>query len=297
MIARILPFSLAFFLLWFSSINAEENPDQGQQGKENAQRELKAIFPVTCVAPGLANGLAKLFETQYNIPVKVISLCTGDAISFIKEHEGVEDIDVMLGHEPDEEAQFVKDGFAVNLRPVCFSDFVLVGPADDPAKVKGMKDVLKALQRIAATKSTFCSRADLSGTHGLEMRLWKMTKISPAGDWYIQTKVGTSETLIMAAKKKAYFISHWASYSEMMETVDLEPMVEDPTKLFTNYDVLALNPERFPKANYVSAMLFIGFLTSPQTQKYISEFGIEKYRRMAFIPLAVKTNQKQKEKK
>jgi tungstate transport system substrate-binding protein len=279
------------------SVKAEEKIDTAQKVQENSKRELKAIFPVTCVTPGLAHGLAKLFETQYNVPVKVLSLCTGDAISFVKEHEGIEDVDVMIGHEPDEEAQFVKDGFAVNLRQVCFSDFVLVGPAEDPAKIKGTKDVLKALQRIAATKSNFCTRADFSGTHGLEMRLWKMAKITPSGDWYIPTRVGTPETLIMAAKKRAYFISHWASYSEMQETVDLVPIVEDPSKLFTNYDAIAINPERFPNANYVSAMQFIGFLTSPETQKYISEFGIEKYHRSAFIPLAVKVNKQQKDKK
>jgi tungstate transport system substrate-binding protein len=283
----LLSIVFCLFLVWPHSIQAQEN----------APRELKAIFPVTCVSPGLANGLSKLFETQYRIPVKVISLCTGDAIHFIKEHEGIEDVDVMLGHEPDEEAQFIKDGFAVNLRPVCYSDYVLVGPADDPAKIKGMKDVLKALQRIAATKSNFCSRADSSGSHGLEMRLWKMAKINPEGDWYIKTKVGTSETLNIAMRKKAYFISHWASYAEMVETVDLVPLVEDTTKLFTNYDVMAINPERFPKVNYVSAMLFIGFLTSPDIQKYIGEFGIEKYHRPAFVPLAVKTNQQQKGKK
>jgi tungstate transport system substrate-binding protein len=101
----------------------------------------------------------------------------------------------------------------------------------------------------------------------------------------------------MAAKKRAYFISHWASYSEMQETVDLVPIVEDPSRLFTNYDAMAINPERFPNANYVSAMQFIGFLTSPETQKYISEFGIEKYHRSAFIPLAVKVNKQQKDKK
>jgi tungstate transport system substrate-binding protein len=297
MITKIFPLFVLLCLLSSGSVKAEEKIDTAQKVQENSQRELKAIFPVTCVTPGLAHGLAKLFETQYNVPVKVLSLCTGDAISFVKEHEGIEDVDVMIGHEPDEEAQFVKDGFAVNLRQVCFSDFVLVGPAEDPAKIKGTKDVLKALQRIAATKSNFCTRADFSGTHGLEMRLWKMAKITPSGDWYIPTRVGTPETLIMAAKKRAYFISHWASYSEMQETVDLVPIVEDPSKLFTNYDAIAINPERFPNANYVSAMQFIGFLTSPETQKYISEFGIEKYHRSAFIPLAVKVNKQQKDKK
>jgi tungstate transport system substrate-binding protein len=269
----------------------------GIQAQERSARELKVMFPVTCVTPGLANGLAKLFEAEFKIPVKIISLCTGDAIHFVKESGGVDVPDAMIGHEPDEETQFVKDGYAVNLRPVCYSDFILVGPKDDPAKIKGMKNVLEALKKIAKAKANFCSRADSSGTHGLEMRLWKMAKIKPEGDWYIKTKVGNSEMLTIAARKKAYCISQWASYSEMLETIDLVPMVEDTERLFTNYDIMAINPEKYPKVNYVSAMLFIGFLTSPDVQKYIGEFGIEKYHRPAFIPLAVKTNQQRKGKK
>ena len=279
---------LGLFLTW----------PHGLKAAENAPRELKVIFPVTCVSPGLANGLVKLFETQYKLPVKMYSLCTGDAIKFLKQHEGVDDtIDVMLGHEPDEEAQFIKDGYAVNFRQVCYSDFVLVGPKEDPAKVKGMKDVLKALEQIAKTKSLFCSRADSSGTNGLEMRMWKMAKINPDGDRYIRTRLGTSETLVIAARKRAYTISQWASFAQMQETVDLVPVVEDPSKLFTNYDAMALDPGRFPNVNYVTAMQFIGFLTSRETQKYIAEFGIEKFHRQSFIPLAVKFPQQQKGKK
>ncbi|HUI92723.1 MAG TPA: substrate-binding domain-containing protein [Chitinivibrionales bacterium] len=278
---------LGFFFGWTPGIKAAENP----------VKELKVIFPVTCVSPGLANGLAKLFEAQYKIPVKVLSLCTGDAIKFVKEHEADLDVDVMMGHDQEAEEQFIKDGFAVNFRQVCYSDFVLVGPKEDPAKVKGVKDALEALKIIAKAKANFCSRDDSSGTHSLEMRLWKMVKIKPAGDWYIKTRVGTSETLVIAAKKRAYFISQWASFKQMEETVDLVPLVEDTTKLFTNYDIMAINPERFPKANYVSAMLFIGFITSPEVQKYIADFGIEKFHRQSFIPLAVKISKQQKDKK
>jgi tungstate transport system substrate-binding protein len=289
-----------FLLLLFSLLlltagtNAQENADQTVV-ETNQVRELKAIFPQTCVTPGLAHELAKKFETEYHTPVKVISQCTGDAIAMVKKHEGTEVYDIMIGHEPDEEAQFIKDGFAVNLRQICYSDFVLVGPAEDPAKIKGMNDVLKAMKKIAATKSTFVSRADFSGTHGLEMRLWKMAKIKPSGDWYLETRVGTPEALTIAAKKKGYFISHWATFSEMQETIDLVPFIEDTTKLFTNYDAMAINPERFPTANYVTAMQFIGFLTSPETQKFIHEFGIEKYHRPSFIPLAVKPTKMKKE--
>jgi tungstate transport system substrate-binding protein len=281
---------LGLFLAWPNSIQAAENPS----------RELKVIFPVTCVSPGLANGLAKKFETEYKIPVKAISLCTGDAVKVIRNHQGtsdVDDVDAMMGHDQEAEEQLIKDGYAVNFRQVCYSDFVLVGPKEDPAKVKGVKDALEALKMIAKAKANFCSRDDSSGTNMLEMRLWKMAKMKPEGDWYIKTRVGTSETLVIAAKKRAYFITQWASFTQMQETVDLVPLVEDTTKLFTNYDIMAINPEKFPKVNYVPAMLFIGFLTSPDIQKYIAEFGIEKFHRQSFIPLAVKMNKQQKEKK
>lgn len=295
MISRTIRVLLVPLLILSFNSKAQDTSAQNQAAADTQVRELKAIFPQTCVTPGLAHDLAKKFEAEYHTPVKIISQCTGDAIAMVKKHEGTEVYDLMMGHEPDEEAQFIKDGFVVNLRPVCYSDFVLVGPGEDPAKIKGMKDVLKAMQKIAATKSLFISRADFSGTHGLEMRLWKMAKIQPSGDWYIEAKVGTPEALTIASKKRAYFISHWATFNEMQETVDLVPLVEDPGKLFTNYDVMAINPERFPTANYVTAMQFIGFLTSPSIQKYIHEFGIEKYHRPSFIPLAVQPDKKKKD--
>jgi tungstate transport system substrate-binding protein len=291
MIERLfLSISLSLFLVW----------PQGIKAQQAAPRELKVIFPVTCVSPGLANGLAKKFETEYKTPVKVISLCTGDAIKFVRDHEAASDadaVDAMMGHDPEAEEQFVKDGYVVNMRQVCYSDFVLVGPKEDPAKVKGVKDALEAMKMIAKAKANFCSRGDSSGTHMLEMRLWRMTKIKPEGDWYIITRVGTSETLTLAAKKRAYFISQWASFTQMQETVDLVPLVEDTAKLFTNYDIMAINPAKFPKVNYVAAMQFIGFLTSPDVQKYIAEFGIEKFHRQSFIPLAVRQPAQQKVKK
>lgn len=295
MYTRICFFQLLILLIVLLRVDAQDSLSSGQASEDTLVRELKAIFPQTCVTPGLAHELAKKFEKEYHTPVKVISQCTGDAIAMVKKHEGTEVYDLMVGHEPDEEAQFIKDGFAVNLRQVCYSDFVLVGPAEDPAKIKGMKDVLKAMQKIAAAKSLFISRADFSGTHGLEMRLWKMTKIKPSGDWYIESRVGTPEALTLAAKKRAYFISHWATFSEMQETVDLVPLVENPGKLYTNYDAMAINPQRFPTANYITAMQFIGFLTSPEIQKYIHEFGIEKYRRPSFIPLAVQPDKMKKD--
>ncbi len=269
---------LLVFFMWPGGSHAEENPSQ----------EFRVIFPVTCVSPGLANALVKLYEAEYKVPTKMYSLCTGDAIKFVKEHEGIEEVDVMLGHDREAEEQFVHDGYAVNLRSVFFSDYVLVGPPDDPAKIKGMTNPAKALQKIAKMKLNFCSRADLSGTHGLEMRIWKMAGIKPKGDWYIQTKVGTESTLLIANRKRAYFISHGATFMQMGETIDLVPFVEDKENLITTYEVMALNPEKFPNVKYVKAMHFIGFLTSPSTQKYIAEFGQEEFGKPIFFPMAVK---------
>lgn len=273
-----------FLLVFFMWLHAEENPS----------RELRVIFPVTCVSPGLANALIKLYEDEYKVPTKMYSLCTGDAIKFVKEHEGIEEVDAMLGHDREAEEQFVRDGYAVNLRSVFFSDYVLVGPPDDPAKIKGMTNPAKALKKIAKKKANFCSRADLSGTHSLEMRIWKMAGIKPKGDWYLKTKVGTSETLLIANRKGAYFISHGATFLQMGESIDLAPFVEDKENLITMYEVMAMNPEKFPNVKYVQAMHFIGFLTSPGTQKYIAGFGQEEFGKPIFFPMAVKTKQPQK---
>jgi len=196
----------------------------------------------------------------------------------------------MIGHDLGQEERFVKDGYAVNLRPLCYSDYVLVGPAEDPAKIKGIKSAAKALELISMNKALFCSRADSSGTWAVEMKIWKLAGIKPKGDWYIPTKVGTPATLIIAMRKRAYMICHWAEYTQMLETIDLVPMVEEKETLVSSYDIMAMNPERFAKANYVNAMLFIGFLTSRDIQKYIGKFGIEKFHRLAFVPLAVKNS-------
>jgi tungstate transport system substrate-binding protein len=272
---------LGLIFIWSSHIQAQDS----------LVRELRVIFPETIVSTELGNSIIKLFESEYRIPVKMLTLCTGDAIDFVKEHAGIDEYDVMIGHDLEQEERFVKDGYAVNLRPLCYSDYVLVGPAEDPVKIKGMRSAAKALELIARNKALYCSRADSSGTWAVEMKIWKLAGIKPKGDWYIPTKVGTPATLTIAMRKRAYMICHWAEYTQMRETIDLVPMVEEKETLVSTYDIMAMNPERFAKANYVNAMLFIGFLTSRDIQKYIGKFGIEKFHRSPFVPLAVRNSQ------
>lgn len=256
-------------------------------------RELRVIFPETMVSTGLPIEICKMFESKHKIPIKTLTLCTGDAIHFIKDHIGIEEYDVMIGHDREQEERFVKDGFAVNLCDLCYSDFVIVGPAEDPAKIKGLKSAAKAVELIARNKAYFCSRADSSGSFAVEMKIWKLAKIAPKGDWYLQTKAGTAATLTIASRKRAYMICHGASYSQMQETIDLVPLVEEKGVLVSNYEIMAMNPKRFPKADYKTAMLFIGFMTSPDIQKYIAGFGLDKFGRPPFLPMAVKNIQPQ----
>jgi len=279
------PIVLALLVVWPGNAQAQED----------SLGELRIIFPETCMGSGIAQDLCKLFESRYRIPVKTLGLCTGDAIAFVKEHVGIEEYDAMVSHDFEQEEQFMRDGYAVNSRPVFYADYVIVGPPDDPAKIRGMKDALEALRRIARSKSLFCSRGDSSGTGILEKNLWKKARITPRGDWYIVTRTSTVSSLSIADRKRAYMVCSWASFSQVEETVDLVRMAEDKEALVSTFQILAMNPERFPRANYVNAMLFIGFVTSPEIQKRIGEFGIEKSKRPPFLPLAVRPAQKLEE--
>ncbi len=255
---------------------------------EDSIKTLKVIFPVTLCSTQLPEELMTMFEKEHNIPVKKVTLCTGDASNLLRS-DSAERIDVVIGHEMDIEKKLVDDGYLVNLREVLYSNYVLVGPKEDPAGIKGMKSPTEALKIITNKKALFFSRGDNSGTHGLEKKMWKLAKIVPKGDWYITTNAGTDATLVIANRKKGYTIVHYPSFIQQQETLDMEIMVDGniDNKLITSYEVTAANPQKFPAAHYVDAMTFIGFLTSPKIQEYIANSGIEKFKRQTNFPLAV----------
>jgi tungstate transport system substrate-binding protein len=259
-----------------------------QESKPDSSRILNVIFPATLCSTEMPDELIAMFEKDHKIPVKKINLCTGDADILLRsDHK--EPIDVVIGHERTIENKLIADGYLVNLREVLYANFVLVGPKEDPAGIKGMKSPTEALKKIQNKKALFFSRGDNSGTHGLEKNMWKLAKIEPTGDWYITTKAGTDATLVIANRKKGYTIVHYPSFIQQQETLDMEIMIDGnaQNKLVTAYDVMAANPQKYPEAHYVDAMTFIGFLTSPKIQKYIGEFGKEKFKRQINFPLAV----------
>jgi tungstate transport system substrate-binding protein len=254
----------------------------------NDSNTLAVIFPATLCSTPLPDELMAMFEKEYNIPIKRTTLCTGDADKLIRS-DTKEPIDVLIGHERDIEDKLVTDGYMVNLREVMYSNYVLVGPKGDPAGIKGMKGPTEALRAIAKKKALFFSRGDNSGTHGLEKNMWKLAKIKPKGDWYITTNAGTDATLVIANRKGGYTIVHYPSFIQQQETLDMEIMVDGnaENKLITPYEVMAANPQKYPDAHYIDAMTFIGYLTSPKIQKYIADFGVEKFKRQTNFPMAV----------
>jgi tungstate transport system substrate-binding protein len=218
---------------------------------------------------GLLKVLLPPFEKMLNVRVDAIAVGTGKAMELGKNG----DVDVILVHAREAEEQFIKEGSGVNHREVMFNDFVILGPPDDPAGIKGIKDAVTAMKNIATKKSPFISRGDNSGTHMREKSLWKLAKIEPSGSWYMEAGKGMEATLLMANEKNAYTISDRGSYLSLKDKIGLKVLVEgDMAKLGNPYSVIAINPAKYKHVNYVYAMAFIGWITSIEGQKIIGDF-------------------------
>ncbi len=232
---------------------------------------------------GLLDALIPQFEQQSGYQVKTIAVGSGAAIALGQRGES----DVVLAHAPENEEQFVASGAGVDRQLVMYNDFILLGPATDPAKVQGQQDVLAALRAIAASGATFVSRGDKSGTHQLELKLWKAANITPQGQaWYVESGSGMGQTLQIADQRTAYTLSDRATYLAFKSKVALTLAVAGDPQLVNIYHVIAVNPERFPQVNKEGAQAFIQFLLAPETQQLIGSFGQDKYGQALFTPCA-----------
>jgi tungstate transport system substrate-binding protein len=170
-----------------------------------------------------------------------------------------------------------------------YNDFVLIGPAEDPAKVKGLARAAEALRRIAETQSRFVSRGDKSGTHLLEMALWKQAGVEPRGKWYIESGQGMGQTLGIANERAAYALTDRATLLAFQQRVTLPILVEKDRPLLNVYSVLEVNPTNGPRVNIVGGRAFADFMVSPEAQAAIKSFGVSKYGQPLFVPLAGKS--------
>ena len=222
---------------------------------------------------GLLDVLVPLFEKESGFQVKTISVGSGQAMKMGEKGEA----DVLLVHSPDAEKKFMADGFGASRRLVMHNDFVIVGPAADPAGIKGTK-AADAMKRIAKSGAIFISRGDNSGTHAKEKGLWKGAGIVPEGQkWYQQTGLGMGQTLNVAAEKKCYTITDRATYLSLKKGLNLEILVEGDGKLLNVYHVIELNSVKWPKVNAKGGKAFADFMVAKKTQEIIGSFGVDKY--------------------
>lgn len=245
--------------------------------------ELKTLKLATTTSTddsGLLDYLLPEFQKDTNYEVDVIAVGTGQAI----EMGEAGDVDVILVHARASEDKFVADGFGVDRLDVMYNDFLFIGPADDPAGIKGTTDAVAALKAIAEKKAVFISRGDDSGTHKKELGIWKKAEIEPQGDWYVEAGQGMGDTFLMANEKQAYTLIDRATYLALKDKYQLEAIVEGDTALFNPYGVIPLNPEKFPNIDFEGATKFAQWLTSEKGQQLIGEYGKDKYGQALFIP-------------
>ena len=234
---------------------------------------------------GLLDVLAPAFEEATGYHVKIIAVGSGAAMAMGRRG----DADVLLVHAPKAEEAFVADGYGVNRQLVMHNDFVILGPADDPAGVRNATDALQALRVIAEAGEPFISRGDDSGTNQLELSLWEELAIDPAGrGWYSEAGSGMAATLQVANQRNAYTISDRATYLAQLDVLDLEVLHEGDPRLLNVYHVMQVNPERFGGVNAAGAEAFVDFLVSEEAQAIIAGFGVERFGAPLFVPDAGK---------
>lgn len=234
---------------------------------------------------GLLDVLVPAFERQTGYAVKTIAVGTGQALALAARGEA----DVALAHAPALERRYVQEGKLLNRRLVMANDFVLVGPPEDPAGVRGARGAGAALRRIAAARARFVSRGDGSGTHQLELGLWKAAGVTPAGDWYVESGQGMGPTLGIADDRRAYTLTDRATLLAFQRRVGLAILLEGDRPLVNLYAVLEVNPANGPRVNAAGGKAFADFLVSPAAQAVIRTFGVDRYGQPLFLPVAGKT--------
>jgi len=253
-----------------------------------AQAQQKTIILATTTSTqdsGLLDVLLPIFEKKTSYFVKTIAVGSGQAMAMGQKGEA----DVLLVHSPAAEKKFVAEGYGINRRLVMHNDFIIVGPSEDPAKLKGLKSSSEAFKKIASEKALFISRGDNSGTHAKEKDIWKAAGINPEGEkWYQQTGLGMGQTLSVASEKKGYTLADRGTYLALKKTLGLDILVEGDAILLNIYHVIEVNPAKWPKVNSAGAKAFADFMVAKETQDIIKTFGVDKFGSPLFFPDAGK---------
>jgi tungstate transport system substrate-binding protein len=270
MIKIALAFALLGVMLMVSNVGAETR--------------IKCASTTSTQNSGLFEYLLPIFQKKTGIHVDVVAVGTGAAIEIGKRG----DADVLFCHARQQELQAVQEGYFVNRHDVMYNDFVVIGPANDPAKIKGLKSAVEAFKKIAASGSPFVSRGDKSGTNTKELQIWKESGLDPKGQkWYLEVGQGMEKTQRIANEKLGYTLTDRGTWlaTKDQDKLDLAVVLEGDPVLFNQYGVMAVNPEKHKQVKYKEAMVFVDWLISPAGQQTIGAFK-DKHGNQLFIPNA-----------
>jgi tungstate transport system substrate-binding protein len=249
-----------------------------------AETRIKMASTTSTQNSGLFDYLLPIFEKKTGIKIDVVAVGTGASIEIGKRG----DADVVFVHAKEQELKAVEEGFFVNRHDVMYNDFVIIGPPNDPAKVKGMKSAADAFKAIVGSGASFVSRGDKSGTNTKELSLWKKTGIEPAGQkWYLEVGQGMEKTQRVADEKKAYTLTDRGTWlaTKDKDKLDLIIVLEGDQSLFNQYGVMAVNPEKHKHVKYKEAMEFVNWIVSKEGQAAAGAFK-DKNGNPLFIPNA-----------
>lgn len=250
----------------------------------SAETRIRCASTTSTQNSGLFDYILPIFEKKTGIKIDVVAVGTGAAIEIGKRG----DADVVFVHAKELELKAVEEGYFVNRRDVMYNDFVIIGPSNDPVKIKGIKSSAEAFRKIAESAYPFVSRGDKSGTHAKELSIWKKTGIEPKGQkWYLEVGQGMEKTQRIANEKRAYTLTDrgtWLATREK-DKLDMIIVLEGDPLLFNQYGVMAVNPEKHKHVKYKEAMEFVNWLISKEGQQAIASFK-DKNGNQLFIPNA-----------
>jgi tungstate transport system substrate-binding protein len=254
-------------------------------GPEAAEHPRKIMLASTIgpIDAGIVGALEAAFANKTGITVEHTGAGTGQALKMAETGK----FDLVLVHAKALEEKFVADGFGTKRYDLMYNDFVILGPASDPAKIRGERDASAALRRIVEAGVSFVTRGDKSGTHMKELEVWKKAGIEPKGAWYVvfeQGAKGNAPTLAYANEKQAYIIMDRATYITMKQKITLQILVERDEILLNYMTLIPVNPVKFPQVNHEGALRFVEWLQGKEAQIIIRDFGKEKYGEPLFFP-------------
>ena len=236
-----------------------------------AETRIRMASTTSTQNSGLFDYLLPLFEKKTGIKVDVVAVGTGASIEIGKRG----DADVVFVHAKEQELKAVEEGFFVNRHDVMYNDFVIIGPTNDPAKIKGIKETTDAFKKIAGSGASFVSRGDKSGTHTKELSLWKKVSIEPTGQkWYLEVGQGMEKTQRIADEKRAYTLTDrgtWLATKDKEKLAMVVVLEGDPT-LFNQYGVMVVNPEKFKTVKFKEAMEFVNWIISKEGQDVVASY-------------------------